>query len=95
MRRYLSVHEITEEGKSTTDAKSKDKGGEEIKQDIGLIRLAGLAVELSTAILALDVREHRWTQRASPPCVFDLLGIRASTVGTGFVLCCRLHISSR
>lgn len=81
-----SIREVAEESKSTAGTKSNDKGSHEIQGDIGLIRLAGLAIELGIAIPAFDMGEQRWTKCSAPPGKLDFFHIRASAIGTGLVL---------
>ena len=58
---YLSICQVTEGSESSTGAIGNGKGRNEIQDDVGLIELAGLAIELCVAILAFDMGEQRWT----------------------------------
>ncbi len=91
----LSVHKIAQGGKSATSTKGDDKRGEEIQNNIVLIRLTGFAVELCPTVIAFDVCEQRWSKRAAPPGIFDFGNIGASALWTGFILGRCLHVSSR
>ena len=85
------VQYYVQSGKPSAHAKCEHKTEDKVKNDIPLVGLTGLAVVFCAAVLAFDMREHRWSERATPPGETDLLCIALSAVGAWGILGRVLH----